>query len=66
MINNIDKENINTSQMDQWLILCNIVNYVQYDRNPKNFHDLDVKAMDQKNDRKIYDRLKEDDRWVLE
>ena len=66
MINNIDKENINTSQMDQWLILCNIVNYVQYDRNPKNFHDLDVKAMDQKNHRKIYDRLKEDDRWVLE
>ena len=24
--------------MEQWSILSNIVNYVQYDRNPKTFH----------------------------
>ena len=44
--------------MEQWSILSNIVNYVQYDRNPKNFYGLDIKAIDQKNHRKIYDKLK--------
>ena len=52
--------------MEQWLILSDVVNHVQYDRNPKDFHNLDVKAIDQKNHRKIYDRLKEEDRQVLE
>ena len=48
------------------MILTNNVNYVQYNRNPKDFYYLDVKAIDQKNHRKIYDRLKEEDREVLE
>ena len=52
--------------MEQWSILSNVVNYVQYDRNPKEFYDLDVKAICQKNHRKIYGRLKEEDRQVLE
>ena len=47
-INNIDKDNIPTSQMEHWSILCNLVNYAQYDRNPKNFHELNVKALDQR------------------
>ena len=29
------------------------------------FYNLDVKAIDQKSDRKIYDRLKEEDRQIL-
>ena len=37
IINNIDRENVITSQMEQWLILSNVVNYVKYDRNPKDF-----------------------------
>ena len=49
LINNIDKENVNTSQMGQWSILSNVVNYVQYDRNPKNFYKLNIKSIDQKN-----------------
>ena len=36
IVNNIDKDIIITSRMEQWSILSNIVNYVQYDRNPKN------------------------------
>ena len=52
--------------MEQWLILSNVVNYVQYDRNPKVLYDLDVKAIDQGNHRKICDRLKEEDRQILE
>ena len=53
IINNINKENVITSQMEQWSIFSNVVNYAQYDRKPKTFYDLEVKAMDQKNHRKI-------------
>ena len=42
LINNIDKENVIKSLMEQWSILRNIINYVQYDRNPKNFDELNV------------------------
>ena len=35
IVNNIDKDNIITSQMEQWSILSDVVNYVQYDRNLK-------------------------------
>ena len=33
VVNNRDKDNIHISQMDHWSILCNIVSYLQYDRN---------------------------------
>ena len=51
--------------MEQSLIHSNIVNYAQYDRDPKNFYDLDIKMIDQKNHRKIYNELKDEDRRVL-
>ena len=40
------------SQMEQWSILSNMVNYIQYDRHPKNFHNLDIKAVHQRNHKK--------------
>ena len=52
--------------MEQWLILSIVVNYVHYDRNPRDFYNLDVTMIDQKNHRKIYDRLKEEGRQVIE
>ena len=48
------------------MIPSNVVNYVQYNRNPKDCYDLDSKEIDQENHRKIYNRFKEEDRWVLE
>ena len=60
----IDKENVITSQMEQWSILSNVVNYVQHGRNPKNFYDLYIKATDQMSQKKIHDILKEGDRHV--
>ena len=48
IMHNVYKDNPNTSQMEQWSILSNVVNYVQSDRNPKNFYELNVKALDQK------------------
>ena len=52
--------------MEQWSILSNVVIYVQYDRNPRDFYNLDIKVIDQENYRKIYDRLEEEDRQVME
>ena len=46
--NKVEKENIITLQMEQWSLPSNVVNYVQYDRYPKNFYDLDIKTTDQK------------------
>ena len=66
IITNKIEENIIRTQMEQWSILGNIVNYVQYDRHPRNFYDLDVNNIDQKSHRKIYDKFKEEDRQILE
>ena len=63
--NEFDRGNIIASQMEQWSILSNIVNCVQYDRIPRDFYNLDAKALGKKSHRKIYDRL-EEDRQVIE
>ena len=52
--------------MEQWSILSNVDNYVKYYRNPRDFYNSEVKAIDQKYHRKIYDRFKENDRQVIE
>ena len=33
--------------MELWLIPSRITNYVQYDKHPKNFHALSVKAVNE-------------------
>ena len=38
--NNAGKIKTVLSQMEQLLILSKIVNYIQYERHPKNFHNL--------------------------
>ena len=31
--------------MEQWSILSNVVNYIQYDRHPRNFRSLNINAV---------------------
>ena len=33
------------AQMEQWSILSNMLNYIQYDRHPKNYHNLGISAV---------------------
>ena len=33
------------SQMEQWSILSNVINYVQYSKNPRNFHTMSIKPI---------------------
>ena len=58
VINEFDRDNIIASQMEQRLILSNVVNYVQYDWNPREFYNLGVKVIDQKIIRKYMTNLK--------
>ena len=42
IINDFDRNDIIISQIEQWSILGNIDNYVQYDRKPKDLYNLEV------------------------
>ena len=63
IVNEAEKNNKILLQMEQWSILSNVV-ITQYDRHPKNFYNLEIKAIDQKHQKKIYN--KEEERQVLE
>ena len=52
--NKVEKDDVLISEIEQWSILSNIVNYMHYNRHPKNFYDLDIKMVDEKGYRKIY------------
>ena len=44
-VNNAGKIENTLSQMEQWSILSNVINYVQYSKNPKNFHMMSIKPI---------------------
>ena len=66
MLNDLEKINVNTntSQIEQWSILCSVINYVQYNRNLIDYHELDIRVLGPKRP-KIYDSLK-DDKQVID
>ena len=45
IVNNAGKIKTTLSQMEQWPILSNVINHVQYDKNPKNFHTMSIKSI---------------------
>ena len=45
IVNNACKIENTLSQMEQWSILCNVINYMQYNKNPKNFHSMIIKPV---------------------
>ena len=42
-VNNASRVDSALTQIEQWSILSNIINYVQYSKNPKNFHSIIIK-----------------------
>ena len=50
--------------MEQWSILSSVVNYIQYNRHPEDFHNLDIRVVDENRHKKIYN--KEEKRQILE
>ena len=45
IVNNACKIESTLSQMEQWSILSNVINYEQYNKNPKNFHSMTIKPV---------------------
>ena len=45
IVNNAGKIETTLSQMEQLLILNNVINYVQYDKHPKNVHTMSVRPV---------------------
>ena len=45
IIKNAEKIEPLLAQMEQWSILSNVLNYIQYDNHPKNFHNLGIHAV---------------------
>ena len=60
IVNKVGRDNMILSQIEQWSILSNVVNYVQYGKHQRNFHNLDIKAIDQKNHKRINKKVEED------
>ena len=45
IVNNAEKIEPLLTQMKQWSILSNTLNYIRYDRYPKNYHSLSISAV---------------------
>ena len=45
LVNNAEKIETVLSQMEQWSILSNVVNYIQYERHPRNFYNLNIRPV---------------------
>ena len=51
--------------MEEWSILSNVVNYVQYDKHPKNFHNLNISDVNTKKYKRNASK-EEEERYVLD
>ena len=65
IVNNASKTETILSQMEQWSILSNVINYVQYDKHPKNFHPMSVRPIN-KMKNKTKEKRKEKEKPMLE
>ena len=45
IVNNASKIETTFSQMEQWSIFSNVINYVQYNNHTKNFHTMSVRPV---------------------
>ena len=65
IVKNAEKIETVLLQMEQWSILSNVVNYIQYDRHPRNFHNLNIRAVDKKKYKRNLN-IEEEERQMLE
>ena len=45
IVNKAEKIELILTQMEQWPVLSNTLNYIQYDRHPKNYHSLNISSV---------------------
>ena len=61
IVNNAIKIESALSQMEQWSILSNVINYVQYSKNHKDFYAMTVRPVNNKNLNTILKNKNKDD-----
>ena len=64
IVNNAEKTDTILSQMEQWSILSNVVNYIQYDRHPKNFYTLNIRVVNKEKHKRKFNI--EEEKQMLE
>ena len=62
---NTEKVETFLSQMEQWSILSNVINYIQYDRHPRNFYNPNIRDVN-KEKYKRKSNIEEMERQMLE
>ena len=62
VLNNVYREDIKTVQMVHWSIMSDVVKYVPHDKGPKTIYDLNLKALGYRYHKKLYDKLKGEER----
>ena len=65
IVNNAGKIETTLSQMEQWSILSNVINYVKCNKHPKNFHSMSVRPINEMKN-KIKIRKDEKERPISE
>ena len=66
VLDKVYREDTKATQMEHWSILSDMVKYTEYDKDPDTFQDLNVKALDYRNHKRLYDRLKSEKRQMLD
>ena len=63
IVNNAGKKGTTLSQMEQWSILSDVINYVQYDKHPESFHTMSIRPVN-KNKNKYKGKKEEKERPI--
>ena len=65
IVNNTAKIETTLSQMEQWSILSNVINYAQYDKHSKNFYTMSLRPVNKARN-KVQSKQNEKKRPILE
>ena len=66
MLNKVYKDDIETTQVENWSILSDNVKYIQHDKEYRTVHDLHIKTTDYTHHKKLYNNLKGEERHTLD
>ena len=66
VLNKVYKDETDTVKIENWSILSDNVKYVQHDRESKTVHGLDVETLDYRHHKKLYNKLKGEERQTLD
>ena len=64
IVNNAERIETFLFQIEQWSMLSNVVNYIQSDKHPKNFHNLNINTVNRRRSKRN-SNMEEEERYVI-